>query len=125
MSSGKYASEDELIRAALQALTEEEEDLEAIRESIDEWHSGYPGVSLEEAFASICAGIQSTGFHEIPGRSASTRTGGPLSRESRGQCIPWYACPGSHRGSRRCPSREKGYGVARRLVLNGRATQIC
>jgi len=55
MSSGKYASEDELLRAALQALTEEEEDLAAIRESIGDWLAGDPGVPLESAFASIRA----------------------------------------------------------------------
>jgi Arc/MetJ-type ribon-helix-helix transcriptional regulator len=47
MSSGKYASEDELLRAALQALTEEEEDLAAVRESIGDWLAGDPGVPLE------------------------------------------------------------------------------
>ena len=51
MSSGKYASEDELLRAALQALTEEEEDLAAVRESIGDWLAGDPGVPLESAFA--------------------------------------------------------------------------
>ena len=55
MSSGKYASEDELLRAALQALTEAEEDLAAIRESIDDWLAGDPGVPLESAFAAIRA----------------------------------------------------------------------
>jgi Arc/MetJ-type ribon-helix-helix transcriptional regulator len=53
MSSGKYASEDELLRAALQALTEEEEDLAAVRESIGDWLAGDPGVPLESAFARI------------------------------------------------------------------------
>jgi Arc/MetJ-type ribon-helix-helix transcriptional regulator len=55
MSSGKYATEDELLRAALQALTEEEEDLAAIRESVGDWLAGDPGIPLEEAFASIRA----------------------------------------------------------------------
>ena len=55
MSSDKYASEDELLRAALQALTEEEEDLAAIRESIGDWLAGDPGVLLESAFSSIRA----------------------------------------------------------------------
>jgi len=53
MSSGKYASEDELLRVALQALSEEEEDLAAVRESIDDWRAGDPGVPLDEAFAAI------------------------------------------------------------------------
>jgi len=50
MSSGKYASEDELLRAALQALTEEEEDLAAVRESI-----GDPGSARVSRFG---AGLQ-------------------------------------------------------------------
>jgi len=53
MSSGKYASEDELLRAALQALTEEEEDLAAVRESIGDWLAGDPGLDLESAFVAI------------------------------------------------------------------------
>jgi Arc/MetJ-type ribon-helix-helix transcriptional regulator len=53
MSSGKYASEDELLRVALQALSEEEEDLAAVRESIGDWHKGDPGVPLDAAFAAI------------------------------------------------------------------------
>ncbi|MGZ3302940.1 MAG: ribbon-helix-helix domain-containing protein [Isosphaeraceae bacterium] len=55
MSSGKYASEDELLRAALQALTEGEEDLAAVRESIGDWLAGDPGIPLESAFAAIRA----------------------------------------------------------------------
>jgi Arc/MetJ-type ribon-helix-helix transcriptional regulator len=55
MSSVKYASEEELLRAALQALSEEEEAIAAIRESIGDWHAGDPGVPLESAFASIRA----------------------------------------------------------------------
>jgi len=53
MSSGKYASEDELLRVALQALSEEEEDLAAVRESIGDWLAGDPGVPLDAAFAAI------------------------------------------------------------------------
>jgi len=53
MSSGKYASEDELLRVALRALSEEEEDLAAVRESIGDWLKGDPGVPLDAAFAAI------------------------------------------------------------------------
>jgi Arc/MetJ-type ribon-helix-helix transcriptional regulator len=53
MSSGKYASEDELLRVALQALSEEEEDLAAVRESIGDWLAGDPGIPLDAAFAAI------------------------------------------------------------------------
>jgi Arc/MetJ-type ribon-helix-helix transcriptional regulator len=50
MASGKYASEDELLQSALHALAQEEEDLEAVRESLAEWRAGDQGVPLEDAF---------------------------------------------------------------------------
>jgi putative addiction module CopG family antidote len=53
MASGKYASEDELLRSALRALAEGEQDLDAVRESLAEWRAGDPGVFLEDAFDAI------------------------------------------------------------------------
>jgi putative addiction module CopG family antidote len=53
MASGKYASEDELLRSALRALAEEEQDLDAVRESLAEWRAGDPGAPVQEAFDSI------------------------------------------------------------------------
>jgi Arc/MetJ-type ribon-helix-helix transcriptional regulator len=53
MASGKYASEDELLRCALLALAQEEQDLDAVRESLAEWRAGDPGVPLDEAFDSL------------------------------------------------------------------------
>ena len=53
MASGKYASEDELLRHALRALAEEEQDLDAVRESLEEWRAGDPGVLLGDAFDAI------------------------------------------------------------------------
>jgi putative addiction module CopG family antidote len=55
MASGRYASEDELLRKALRALAEEEEDLDAICESLAEWAAGDPGLPLEDAFAAVRA----------------------------------------------------------------------
>jgi putative addiction module CopG family antidote len=55
MASGKYASEDELLRHALRALSEEEEDLAAVSVALADWQSGDKGVSLDEAFATIRA----------------------------------------------------------------------
>ena len=37
----------------LQALSEEEEDLAAVRESIGDWLAGDPGIPLDAAFAAI------------------------------------------------------------------------
>jgi putative addiction module CopG family antidote len=55
MESGKYASEDELLRSALRALSDEDEDLDAVRESLAAWRDGDPGVPLEDAFDAIRA----------------------------------------------------------------------
>lgn len=53
MASGKYASEEELLREALQALAEKEEDLAAVREAVAQWQGGDPGVPLDEAVEAI------------------------------------------------------------------------
>jgi putative addiction module CopG family antidote len=53
MASGKYSSEDELLRAALRALAEEDEDIAAVKEAIFQWWSGDEGVPLDEAFESV------------------------------------------------------------------------
>ena len=53
MASGKYASEDEVLRSALNALAEGEQDLAAVREFLAEWRAGDPGVLLEDAFDAI------------------------------------------------------------------------
>jgi len=53
MATGRYASEDELLRTALEALAEEEGDLEAIQQAIDEMEAGDEGVPLDEAIAAI------------------------------------------------------------------------
>jgi putative addiction module CopG family antidote len=53
MASGNYASEDELLRIALRALADDEQDLDAVRESLAEWRASDPGVLLEDAFDAI------------------------------------------------------------------------
>lgn len=53
LASGKYNSEEEILRDAFQALAEEEEDLEAVREAVAEWQSGDPGVPLDDAIETI------------------------------------------------------------------------
>lgn len=55
MASGKYASEDELLRHALRALSQEEEDLEAVGAALADWKSGDQGVSLDGAFDTLRA----------------------------------------------------------------------
>jgi putative addiction module CopG family antidote len=59
MKSGSYSSEDELLRDALRALAEEEEDLAAVQEAIDDWRAGDHGTDMVSAFAAVrkcCAG---------------------------------------------------------------------
>jgi Arc/MetJ-type ribon-helix-helix transcriptional regulator len=53
MASGHYSSEDTLLKEALLALVEQEEDLLAVREALSELEAGDPGVSLDEAFDTI------------------------------------------------------------------------
>ena len=53
MASGRYATEDELLKEALLALADQEEDLLAVREALAELEAGDAGVPLDEAFASL------------------------------------------------------------------------
>ena len=50
MAAGGYSTEDDVLRDALRALSEEEEDLEAVREAVAEFRAGDPGLPLDEAF---------------------------------------------------------------------------
>jgi putative addiction module CopG family antidote len=53
MKAGAYVSEDELLRDALRALAEEEEDLRAVQDALDEWRAGDHGMPLDAAFAAV------------------------------------------------------------------------
>ena len=53
MASGKYATEDELLRDALAALDAEATELEAIQAAIRDWRAGDTGVPLNEGFDQI------------------------------------------------------------------------
>ena len=50
MAGGGYATEEDVLRDALKALAEEEEDLAAVREAEAEFHLGDAGLPLDEAF---------------------------------------------------------------------------
>jgi Arc/MetJ-type ribon-helix-helix transcriptional regulator len=50
MASGRYATADELLKEAILALAEREEDLVAVRESLAEFHAGDAGADLAVAF---------------------------------------------------------------------------
>ena len=53
MSTGAYSTEDDVLRDALRALAEEEEDLVAVREAVAEYRAGDTGLPLDEAFALV------------------------------------------------------------------------
>ena len=53
LASGRYSTEDELLRDALRALEEEDEDLTAVRDAIAEWLAGDRGTPLAEAFDEV------------------------------------------------------------------------
>jgi antitoxin ParD1/3/4 len=55
MTSGKYASEDEVLRDALQSLDAKDEELRAIKEGIDSVERGEEDVSVEVAFPELRA----------------------------------------------------------------------
>ena len=49
MSTGRYQTQDDVLRSALEALTLQDEDLAAVQAAVDEWQQGDPGVPLDEA----------------------------------------------------------------------------
>lgn len=53
MASGKYATEDELLRDALEALAAEATELDAIQSAITDWRAGDPGIPLQDAFDQV------------------------------------------------------------------------
>ena len=61
MASGQYRSEDDLLRDALDALTAESEELDAIQAALAEWRAGDQGVPLDEAFELVRRKTDSTG----------------------------------------------------------------
>lgn len=53
VASGRYRSKDDVLRFAMEALTEVDEDLAAVQETLDEWRSGDSGVPLEDAIRTV------------------------------------------------------------------------
>ncbi|QDU39704.1 hypothetical protein Mal4_40500 [Maioricimonas rarisocia] len=50
LASGRYSTPEEVLRAALRALEEEEEDRVAVQAAVDEWRAGDEGTPLKDAF---------------------------------------------------------------------------
>lgn len=53
LASGQFATEDEVLLAALQTMETESEDWQAVREALDCLDEGDRGMSLQEAFDEI------------------------------------------------------------------------
>ncbi|MEI8021694.1 MAG: type II toxin-antitoxin system ParD family antitoxin [Schlesneria sp.] len=53
VASGRYRSGDEVLRSAMQALAQVDEDLVAIQDAVKEWHQGDDGIPLDDAFKKI------------------------------------------------------------------------
>ena len=51
--SGQYENEEDVLRDALRAMAEADEDLAAVREAINEWRAGDAGTPLAAAFNEI------------------------------------------------------------------------
>ena len=53
LASGLYSTEDEVLRDALRALADEDDDLVAVRDAVAEWRAGDVGTPLATAFDEI------------------------------------------------------------------------
>ncbi len=53
VASGRYRSDEEVLRSAMLALEEVDEDYVAIQEAVDSWRRGEPGTPLAEAFRQV------------------------------------------------------------------------
>ncbi len=55
MSTGRYQTEDDVLRSALEALTQQDEDLAAVQAAVDDWRQGDSGLPLDEVMQRIRA----------------------------------------------------------------------
>ena len=53
IASGRYHSDEEVLRSAMLALEEIDEDYLAIQEAVGSWRKGEPGTLLSEAFRQV------------------------------------------------------------------------
>ena len=53
MSTGRYQTEDDVLRSALEALTQLDEDLAAVQAAVDDWRQGDLGLPLNEVMRRI------------------------------------------------------------------------
>jgi hypothetical protein len=55
MATGRFTSEDEVLRKAMNALSIEDDGVRALEEALDLIDQGDAGIPLDEAFASVRA----------------------------------------------------------------------
>ncbi len=60
LASGRYVGEDDVLRDAMRALSDEHDDLDAVRAAISQWRAGDAGVPVDEAFALIRTTVESS-----------------------------------------------------------------
>ena len=53
LASGRYRSEDDMLREAMHVLAAQEDDLFAVQEAIAAWKAGDEGIPVKEAFEII------------------------------------------------------------------------
>ncbi len=53
LATGRYQSADEVLRSAMLALAEFDEDLVAVQQAVAEWRDGDAGIPLDQAFQQI------------------------------------------------------------------------
>lgn len=53
IASGRYQSDEEVLRSAMNALAEIDDDYLAIEEAVEGWRRGEPGIPLAEAFQQV------------------------------------------------------------------------
>ena len=53
LASGRYQSDQEVLRSAMLALEEMDEDFVAIQKAVDSWRRGEPGTPLADVFQQI------------------------------------------------------------------------
>jgi putative addiction module CopG family antidote len=58
LATGKYATADDVLREAFRALQNEDVEVTAIQEAIDDWRQGDEGLPLDQAFDEIRKSIR-------------------------------------------------------------------
>ena len=53
MTTGRYQTKDDVLRSALEALTQLDEDLAAVQAAVDDWRQGDLGLPLDDVMRRI------------------------------------------------------------------------